>query len=279
MDGRTASQQAQAEECRPSAATRALNLIELLEPILLSIPIRDMLLAQRVSHRFQDTIKDSLKIRQALFLEPLPTTTTAELAESRPKSLPADKVNVMPLNPLLLPILQRTDLHRFVDKANENFCCWSLDFFISYSSYRVLLHSNTGASWRNMLVMQPEIPTCTALCRIGGRRFNIDLSSGLTMGRIFEMTQLLYKARPGNYATFDSWNDKNNGSNSGCRSEGNGGDDVKFNFCVGLAYNNMRVKFRLKYLGRAEELCGWDILGTTASSRGFVHEFDECNSG
>ena len=45
---------------------------ELMEKILLELPIKDVLLSQRVSSTFKNTITDSPRLQQALFLKPLP---------------------------------------------------------------------------------------------------------------------------------------------------------------------------------------------------------------
>ncbi|KAK4546922.1 hypothetical protein LTR36_001654 [Oleoguttula mirabilis] len=52
------------------ASERLLATTELLELILLKLSMRDLLLAQRVSRRFQQVTEASLSIRRALFFEP-----------------------------------------------------------------------------------------------------------------------------------------------------------------------------------------------------------------
>lgn len=56
-------------------AAKVLETHELLEDILLRLPLRQLLLAQRVNKQFHAVIQDSLKINQALFLKPATTTT------------------------------------------------------------------------------------------------------------------------------------------------------------------------------------------------------------
>lgn len=53
-----------------AAAERALAVPELLENILLSLPLRDLLLSSAVCKAFRDVAAGSIKIRRALFLEP-----------------------------------------------------------------------------------------------------------------------------------------------------------------------------------------------------------------
>ena len=43
-------------------ASKAFQVTELLEAILLELPIKDLLLAQRINKQFKDTIKGSIKI-------------------------------------------------------------------------------------------------------------------------------------------------------------------------------------------------------------------------
>lgn len=57
-----------------SAVDRFCSTPELLENMLLKLPMQDLLLAQRVCSRFQATIAGSIKIRRALFFEPEPVT-------------------------------------------------------------------------------------------------------------------------------------------------------------------------------------------------------------
>ncbi|KAK4494044.1 hypothetical protein PRZ48_015231 [Zasmidium cellare] len=58
------------EETPPStAAQRVLNLPELLESVIMSLPIEDMFAFQRINSTFRDTIKDCKAIRQAMHLE------------------------------------------------------------------------------------------------------------------------------------------------------------------------------------------------------------------
>ncbi|KAK4893805.1 hypothetical protein LTR27_007830 [Elasticomyces elasticus] len=53
-----------------TACTATLDTVELLENILLHLPIRTLLISQRVSRQWQSIVRGSRKARQALFLEP-----------------------------------------------------------------------------------------------------------------------------------------------------------------------------------------------------------------
>ncbi|KAF9634339.1 putative f-box domain protein [Lasiodiplodia theobromae] len=55
-----------------------LQIPELLELILAQLPMRDLLLAQRVCRRFNNLIQTSIVLQQALFFRPLPKPATPE---------------------------------------------------------------------------------------------------------------------------------------------------------------------------------------------------------
>ncbi|KAK3691903.1 hypothetical protein LTR37_018334 [Vermiconidia calcicola] len=54
-----------------AASVRVLDTVELLEHILYKLPMRDLLLSQRVCKQWQAVIKASKKLQCALFFEPL----------------------------------------------------------------------------------------------------------------------------------------------------------------------------------------------------------------
>lgn len=59
-------------------AAKVFAIPELLERILIELPIRDLLLSQRVGRHFKATIEGSTKLLQALFLLPAPQQCEAE---------------------------------------------------------------------------------------------------------------------------------------------------------------------------------------------------------
>jgi hypothetical protein len=75
---------------RGDAGQRVADVFELLEPILLQLDMRTLLLAQRDTRRFRAVVKGSDLIQQALFLKPAPKSLL-------PDGTPAPPV----LNPLL----------------------------------------------------------------------------------------------------------------------------------------------------------------------------------
>ena len=74
-------------------AHRVLNTTELLEMILLELPMRDILLSQRVDKNFETTIKHSLKLQRAVFLAPCPDSSLRErrraTSQHTPRGIPA----------------------------------------------------------------------------------------------------------------------------------------------------------------------------------------------
>ncbi|KAF2174138.1 hypothetical protein M409DRAFT_16408 [Zasmidium cellare ATCC 36951] len=56
-----------------AAAARVLDTVELLEMIILDLPIRDVFSKQRVSRRWRSTVAESIQLQQALFLKPIPS--------------------------------------------------------------------------------------------------------------------------------------------------------------------------------------------------------------
>jgi len=54
-----------------AAAGRVLSTYELLENILLHLPLRQILLSQRISKSFRDLVQRSPNLRRVLFLKPV----------------------------------------------------------------------------------------------------------------------------------------------------------------------------------------------------------------
>lgn len=57
-----------------SATAQVLSTPELLEAILLHLPMQDLLLSQRVNKKFKGVIDGSIHLQRALFFEPIPQT-------------------------------------------------------------------------------------------------------------------------------------------------------------------------------------------------------------
>jgi hypothetical protein len=143
---------ATADKRKPTTATKPrrsptpepLEIVELLEHILLHLPQRDLLLAQRVCRRWHAVINASKHIQRALYFLPLPP---ANSTSSQPAS-----------NPLLASAFA----------GYFKFLAWE-EFTSTYTSTwaSMLLYSTEKrwqqrfiqeeASWRRMLVTQPPV--------------------------------------------------------------------------------------------------------------------------
>ncbi|KAF7185575.1 hypothetical protein HII31_13072 [Pseudocercospora fuligena] len=65
------------------SAIKVFDTVELLESILLELPIRDVLLAQRIAKSWQQTITGSIKLQRSLFLKPVPAPPTSRSRTKR----------------------------------------------------------------------------------------------------------------------------------------------------------------------------------------------------
>lgn len=68
------------------ASAQAFDTAELLEMILLSLPMRDLLFAQAVCRQWNELIGWSVKLQQALFIRPATNTTAKFNWERKPDS-------------------------------------------------------------------------------------------------------------------------------------------------------------------------------------------------
>ena len=123
-----------------TAALRVLDVFELLEMILIQLPIKDLLThAQRVSRTWRATVKNSTRLQRALFISPVPSTPL-ELIDTTYGSLwVARESNLRPITVL------------------ENPYYWSILATITYGHHKAGLYAYAEASWRQMLVTQPPL--------------------------------------------------------------------------------------------------------------------------
>ncbi|OCL15321.1 hypothetical protein AOQ84DRAFT_49271 [Glonium stellatum] len=166
----------------PTTATRVLDTPELLESILLHLPLQDLLHSQRVSRQFHAAITSSPSIQQALFLR-----------AKRRKSSP----NEWEINPLFrkaflpwflypepnCPILPNYDTLELLD-------CNS-------TKQKRIAYARPEASWRRMFFMQPPPQKLTVkkFCHaMGGDRksvgellFDADENDGVRMDVLYDI--------------------------------------------------------------------------------------------
>ncbi|KAK8098563.1 uncharacterized protein PG998_014049 [Apiospora kogelbergensis] len=146
---------------RPAAAQAVFATWELLEAILSSLTMRELLLLQRVSVAFRDVIRDSTPIQQKLFLRPVATETTASGEETVPNPLLMQifppffgdhTFHPRPVNPLPYKPIVESEMYTWLravpgrgllgGTANSRRC-------------KEEALNRSGASWRSMLVSQP----------------------------------------------------------------------------------------------------------------------------
>ncbi|KAF2749804.1 hypothetical protein M011DRAFT_524452 [Sporormia fimetaria CBS 119925] len=172
----------------PSALTRVLSLPDLLEPILLCLPPRDLLLAQLISRHFHSLITNSPLIQPALFFRPAP---------SKPNTTPTT-------NPLLAE-----HFPHFFTVHEDARRSWQLPSFEKLmrmpwiSSLQTSTVSRTQtpflrreASWRRMLLMQPPPRDLHLLLQACSRReflstaklpFAESEAGGVTMDVVYDI--------------------------------------------------------------------------------------------
>jgi hypothetical protein len=230
----------------PTAAIRTFDLPELLEQILINLPQRELLLAQRVSQAFHQTISASPKLQRALFFSPDPFLPSSPITYLNP-STGATSAHTRPQNnrlllrafpgvyPTVSPVLINMPPSREdVNLGRPGAESWSWDLCISFpasplgsaaSSPESLLPPSTSpataypnASWRRMYLSQPP---CKQLHLVRRWRRNpmvaIERTEGITMGDfVFEVTK--------GAASNGVWSQRFVGSDSDWHFEGSVGD-------------------------------------------------------
>lgn len=84
-------------ETKNSAAQRFSDTFELLEMVLLNLPLRNLFTIQRTTRSFRDTVANSLKLRRRMFLEP--ESSGVGSAEALNPLLNAEPVRLRPFDP------------------------------------------------------------------------------------------------------------------------------------------------------------------------------------
>ena len=117
---------------------KVLTTPELLQSILIQLPVRDLLLIQRVSRTFKSLIESSPAIQRALFFRATPSTS----------SDPRER------NPLLAEVFapwfkEPKDSFDLTERSRV----LSLDW--NSNDEKRTAYKRAGASWRRMLVAQP----------------------------------------------------------------------------------------------------------------------------
>ena len=161
-----------------TSGVKVFAIPELFETILLQLPVRDLLLAQRVSKEWQDMITTSVQIQQALFFKAKPSKTLA--ANERPELNPflETLLNQMEDHPRLLGIEMHADCTRgvkydrmFVDEDTYDDGPLRGDYSLPPCDHAFHLHVEIctterdiypeippKGSWRYMLATNPPCP-------------------------------------------------------------------------------------------------------------------------
>lgn len=168
-------------------AHQVFNTTELIELVLLQLPVREVLLGQRVSKQWQDTVLGSTKLQQALFQRhKLPISNNAcgrgyilnyndpklaHLDFGRPPQFAkypwhlssAEEIRTAAMvaeEPLTNPLLTRV-FARLPDILFEDRSVALIRFQIGGAGPT---HDRNDQSWRRMFVIQPPV-TCMAVIR------------------------------------------------------------------------------------------------------------------
>jgi hypothetical protein len=176
----------------PSAQDRALLMPEVLELILLQVPLQDLLVnAQRVNHLFHDLIRSSRPLQQALFFRP---TQGFSHEKVQYNSLLRKKFPPWFEDKWLMARTYRLSDHKHF---------WRLDW--NSSEERAVAYARKEASWRRMLVAQPPVQELIVKIRteaMGGpmqSRGELTFEDGLRMGLFYDLVQDFVEHQPATY--------------------------------------------------------------------------------
>jgi hypothetical protein len=151
------------EESKTSSRARVFAIPELVELILLQLPLRDLLLASRISKGFHATITTSPVIQSALFFRPACSIKAKHPLDTRARSI----------NPLLQtafpgflseapPVIQ-TEIGNDPSGLKFNEGPSTVLYLRSAWTLRPEAFARKEASWRRMLVCQPPATRLTLL--------------------------------------------------------------------------------------------------------------------
>jgi len=174
-----------------------LEIFEIVERILLFLPLKDMLIAKRISPFFATVVCESHSIQQALFFKRVTAGAGSQhrlLAAHGDVKSPAFTKTAEPWLSMGMPkkILANPLLSNHVQYVRTRIpkAAFTLD-------KRVLCDSTDGASWRQMLVMQPHAALLTlveysednlTMVTVGELEAGqtIDVSQGLRMEEVID---------------------------------------------------------------------------------------------
>ncbi|KAK4545439.1 hypothetical protein LTR36_002789 [Oleoguttula mirabilis] len=245
------------------AANRVYDTTELLESILLYLPLHDSLLAQRVGGKFRDLVRTSHNCRKALFLEPLKLPTAAEVAatasQDRSPSLPGQQPMAMreavpaglptaiPINPLLNKLVEYEETQCVEVPHRLAYHRTFVSLALSEVGIKQFQATPVGASWRRTLVIPPHaVPLCVMSGYSHEPGCERSLMEGLTMGELVEMEVRYQDERAVAFPV------------------SRGRDTLAVGLMTGLSFTVRGKDIRRVVYGQHNrtvgEVCGWDIL-------------------
>ena len=215
-----------------SAASKVFNTVELLESILLELPCKDIVLAQRVSKIWQGTVTGSLELQKALYFVPSqlpairllpdgapPATTLKRFRRKWEISLPPDELTArdisgsiakgqVTLNPLFTSLFSKTgDEYRFVYNrtnavADIGDSSWKNMYLTQPPCIEIMLHSQRSL---------PPHCQCEPIRHVSGRIWmslkaytnTLSYGSGVTIGDFVEHLETTFERSAGNSCRFN----------------------------------------------------------------------------
>ncbi|EME80895.1 uncharacterized protein MYCFIDRAFT_85160 [Pseudocercospora fijiensis CIRAD86] len=184
------------------AAAKVFDTVELLEAILLELPIRDVPLAQRIAQTWQQTINGSIKLQRSLFLKP------ASYSISKSSSMQFVDLNT-PCSTILQyagPQTLLTSILPITKSSTKTPTVLNFDHKPRKSNPNP---NNENSAWKNMLLTQPPrttahffknttngpcIPTEESMNfhpRDDGQRTHVGAAAVITQGNIFDLNARL----------------------------------------------------------------------------------------
>ncbi len=171
---------------------------ELLETILLQLPIRDLLVdAQRICCSFQTAIKSSPALQEALFFRPQQRTSCRPCLDEKTSSdtKPESSKENLKWNPLLRKAFRSffgdAKLGRFELPCDGDF--ENLDW--NSSPLKHIAYARREASWRRMLPVQPAPITVEIVertqtqCGESERLGTLCVEDGVRMGMLYDVVE------------------------------------------------------------------------------------------
>ncbi|KAK4498464.1 hypothetical protein PRZ48_011122 [Zasmidium cellare] len=139
-----------------AAAAQVLDTVELLEMIILELPIRDVFTDQRVSRHWRSTIVESVKLQQALFLKPSTLVESEITSKMVTFSLDSSCVDILaaPGRKTVFPSVLLIRAYRGLFSNIKEIAGDSA-------------MGNPEASWRKMLICQPPMERMAFLTSYG----------------------------------------------------------------------------------------------------------------